>query len=227
MVRNTKKEYIEATYNILVQDGIDGITIRKVADAVGCSSAALYKHFDDLDHLISLASVRFLRSYAEDTRMLSRLDLNPLELNLQLWECFAYYSFENIPIFENLFFGKNIENIQKNISDYYQEFPDELTDMRGYLNLLMRSSNIMERDFIMLKRGVDAGMIDLESADYLSKTDIYVFRGMLASYRLTYKEPGVAQKAIREFMNIITRNYNDQLLPGVSILICEPYRKRE
>ena len=40
--KNLKRDYIEATYDILCENGMEGFTIRKVAEKVGCSSAALY-----------------------------------------------------------------------------------------------------------------------------------------------------------------------------------------
>ena len=61
--KNLKRDYIEATYEILRESGMEGFTIRSVAERVGCSSAALYKHFTDANHLLSLASVRYLRKY--------------------------------------------------------------------------------------------------------------------------------------------------------------------
>jgi len=66
-----------------------------VAEEVGCSSAALYRHFPDVDKLVAVASIRCLYDYMEDARYLSRVEMNPLELNLQLWECLAFYSFRN------------------------------------------------------------------------------------------------------------------------------------
>ncbi|MEE0775793.1 MAG: TetR/AcrR family transcriptional regulator [Bacillota bacterium] len=210
--RNLKRDYIEATYDILCEVGMEGFTIRKVADRVGCSSAALYKHFSDAEHLISLASVRYLRNYSADTAFLSQMESDYLEMNLLLWESFAYYSFENIPIFENLFFGKNTKKIQEIVLEYYAEFPDDLAKLSGYFLMIMQSSNLLERDFIMLKRAADEGRITLKSADFLSKTDVYIYRGMLMMYRDSYKEPGVARKATREFIDLLRENYRMHLI---------------
>ena len=40
-----KIRYIEITSEILQQEGIESVTIRKVAERAGCTSAVLYKHF--------------------------------------------------------------------------------------------------------------------------------------------------------------------------------------
>ena len=205
--KNLKKKYIEATYEILQEVGMEGFTIRKVADKVGCSSALLYKHFHDAEYLVSLASVRYLRQYSEDTQMLSSSASDYLELNLLLWESFAFYAFNNIPIFENLFFGKNIEKIQEIVFEYYQEFPEEISGLHGYFPILIQSNNLMERDFMMLKKASDDGQITLADADFLSKTDVYIFRGMLDLYHNSYTDPDVARKATNEYMALIRENY--------------------
>lgn len=210
--KNLKREYIEATYDILCEQGVDGFTIRSVSERIGCSSAALYKHFPDANHLLSLASVRYLRRYSEDTAFLSQMESNYLEMNLLLWESFAYYSFENLPIFENLFFGKNTAKIQEIILEYYAEFPEDLAHLSGYFSMVMQSSNLLERDFIVLKRAADAGMITLESADYLSKMDVYIFRGMITAYREYANESGIARKATKEFMDLLRHNYRIHLI---------------
>ena len=210
--KNLKRDYIEATYDILCENGMEGFTIRKVAEKVGCSSAALYKHCKDADHLLSLASLRYLSQYSEDIAFLSQLESDYLEMNLLMWESFAYYSFLNIPIFENLFFGKETSNIQEIVLEYYTEFPEDLTKLSGYFKMIIQSNNLRERDFIMLKRAADEGQLTLESADLLSRMDVYIFRGMLMAYRETYREAGVAKKATKEFVDILRKNYRLHLL---------------
>ena len=59
----TKKRFILSTYHkLLVQDSSE-ISVRKLAEENGCSIAALYKHFESLDYLIAVASIRFLDEY--------------------------------------------------------------------------------------------------------------------------------------------------------------------
>ncbi|MFR3548257.1 TetR/AcrR family transcriptional regulator, partial [Blautia sp.] len=55
---NTKQMLIEAAYNMILEKGAENIRVRDLAKRVGCSAAALYKHFESLDYLLALASVR-------------------------------------------------------------------------------------------------------------------------------------------------------------------------
>ena len=58
-----KQKFIKVTSEILQEEGREGVNIRRVASEAGCTSAVLYKHFDNLEHLIMLASIQFLEPY--------------------------------------------------------------------------------------------------------------------------------------------------------------------
>jgi|GEM_PF-1673590 len=219
MTRKTKKDYIEAAYALIVKEGIEHVTIRQVADEVGSSSASLYRHFDNLDHLLALASVRFLRSYSNDASYIAQVDLNPMELELELWECFAYYAFKDVPIFENLFFGGDSDRTQHIILEYYYNFPEELSHVRPYITEMMSEGNLIMRDRYVLTQAVKSGMITEESCMRLSKIATYLLRGMLQAYRETYQVEGVARRAMIEFMDLMRSLYLSALLPGHTILI--------
>ena len=58
--------FVEATEKILKEEGIPGVTIRRIAAEAGYNSATLYNYFQDLDELILFGSVCFLRDYLLD-----------------------------------------------------------------------------------------------------------------------------------------------------------------
>jgi AcrR family transcriptional regulator len=47
-----KAKYIEAAYELLVEEGLENASIRKIAARAGTSSTALYKHFDNKEELL-------------------------------------------------------------------------------------------------------------------------------------------------------------------------------
>ena len=216
-----KRKYIEAAYELLERDGVQGVSIRKVAEEVGCSSAALYRHFPDIEKLVAVASIRFLRDYIEDARLLSKVDLNPLELNLQLWECLSYYSFRNADVFENLFFGGADGGLYVDaVMEYFDEYPEDLAGLKDFmLDMFRNATTIAERDSILLNRAVEAGMISGNAASYLCKVDTYLFRGMLADVCGRDLGEDDFRWITREFMDLIIRGYTTQLEEGYSILV--------
>ena len=224
LVTGAKRKYIEAAYELLERDGLEGVSIRKVADEVGCSSAALYRHFPDIDKLIAVASIRFLRDYIEDARLLSKVDLNPLELNLQLWECLAYYSFRNAGVFENLFFGSVDGSLYSEATlEYFAEYPEELDGLKDFmLDMFKNATTIAERDSILLNRAAEIGMVSPDAAAYLCAMDTYLFRGMLADVRGRDFHDDDFRWVTKEFMSLVIRNYTTQLEAGYSILTVKP-----
>lgn len=220
---NAKQKYIEAAYNLLLTDGPTGVSIRRVADEVGCSSAALYRHFPDINKLIATASIRFLRDYAEDARILSKVELNPLELNLQLWECLAYYSFRHAAVFENLFFGENAHDLYgPAVTEYYECYPEDFLGLKDFMLDMFTNATITERDSILLNMAAEAGMLTADAATYLCKIDSYLFRGMLADVRQRDVSEEDFRWVTREFMDLLIRSYTTQLEEGYSILVVKP-----
>ncbi len=223
-MENSKRKYIEATYELLRDEGLESATIRNVAKRVGCSNPAIYRHFRDLDELISIASLRFLHDYSEDARTLSQVDLNPLELNLQLWECLAYYSFEYAPIMKRFFFPKNPETSfhKADVEEYYRCFPEDIVDFKSFMLDMFQNWDLRKRNSILLHRAVENGMLDADVADRLIDIDILLFRGMLASLENTYRDKNAARAAARRFMQLIVEDYQLRLKPGFSILVVTP-----
>ena len=48
--------FIEATEKLIRSDGVEGLSIRKIASEAGYNSATLYNYFEDLEHLVLFGS---------------------------------------------------------------------------------------------------------------------------------------------------------------------------
>jgi AcrR family transcriptional regulator len=59
----TRKEYIQKAQEILEKSGEKDISIRKIADELGCSSAALYRYFSSKDELVYYLNLKVLEGY--------------------------------------------------------------------------------------------------------------------------------------------------------------------
>ena len=93
-----KIKYVRITGEILKTEGMEGVSIRKVAQRAGCTSAVLYKHFENKEHLIMLASIHFLEPYINEfMEQVPRTDITPLQMDLMLWKIFIYEAFRNQP----------------------------------------------------------------------------------------------------------------------------------
>ena len=55
--------FINATIELMEEEGIENLSIRKVADRAGYNSATLYHYFSNLDELELFASIKCLDEY--------------------------------------------------------------------------------------------------------------------------------------------------------------------
>lgn len=206
-----KRLFVETTYQILKEEGPEGIKIRRLAKDLNCTSTVIYRYFDNLDHLIALASIRFFNEYIVDFRnMVSdpQILTDPYGLNIKMWGCLAKHAFKNIPIYENLFFGKYQHSLGEVIFEYYQLFLDDSKkDFDGYSVSILFNDDLFQRDFVLLRRAAALGTITTQEAQTLSQIECHIFRGVLLKYRDHYKEEGIAQKATDEFNGLISELY--------------------
>lgn len=61
--------FINATIELMEKEGIENLTIRKVAEQAKYNSATLYHYFSNLDELELFASVKCLDEYMQVTNL--------------------------------------------------------------------------------------------------------------------------------------------------------------
>ena len=125
MSSNKKNELILQTYEMLKTTSPEDIKIRSIAAACNCTSTVIYKHFDDLDHLLRFSSVRFLENYIIDIQKDINEASDSLEMLVSMWRTFSYYAFENLFAADIHFgFGVDLKNVSEirftNIISYFR-----------------------------------------------------------------------------------------------------------
>ena len=56
--------FVNVAYDLSVDEGIDSLTIRKIAENAGYNSATIYNYFENLDHLVFYTAMRSIKDYA-------------------------------------------------------------------------------------------------------------------------------------------------------------------
>ena len=161
--------FIEATQELMKEDDIDKISIRKIAKKAGYNSATLYYYFEDLEHLILFASIRYLREYTSALAKNIKKDMTTLEKYRTVYETFNYYAFRSPVIFHNMFFGKYSPMLLNVIKEYYDIFPDDLSGHEDLLRNLLTQGNMYERDKQIVNQLVKEGTLNEEKADMTLK----------------------------------------------------------
>ena len=131
--------FIQVAIQIIQEEGLNALSIRKVAQRAGYNSATLYYYFSNFEELCIFSCMHLIDEYAKELQSYLAQARTPLEKYLKIWECFCIYSFRNPDEFWLLFF-KHLEEGEK-ISQYFKEyyliFPENWTDeVREYEEIL-------------------------------------------------------------------------------------------
>ena len=176
----TKKRFVMLTYHKLCEKKASEITVRDLARENGCSAAALYRHFESLEYLIAVASVRFLDEYMRQYASLLDSDRDLLEIYIEGWELFNQYAFARPDIYYRLFWGTDNGVFGAAFQDYFELFPFKGSEKyTAYYYTLLFNENMQERDFIVLRRLENARRISSEDALFCSYTNPLIVKGLI------------------------------------------------
>ena len=100
-VHMTRERIFAAAKVVLEQEGIPGLTIRKVAARAGVSPMAMYRHFADKDALLNALVEDGLAAWESLVRRLRAQD--PMQWLEQLTEAFLSFALEQPHLFDAAF----------------------------------------------------------------------------------------------------------------------------
>ena len=93
---------------MLKEDGIEGLSLRKLADKVGVSRTAPYHHFKDKNELLcAIAEVGFSRWQADAREIFAQENISTREKYRQFFQGYIGYAADN-PEMYDLMFGRTI-----------------------------------------------------------------------------------------------------------------------
>ncbi|MDD6569472.1 MAG: TetR family transcriptional regulator [Acidaminococcus sp.] len=186
--------FVEATEKILKEEGIGGVTIRRVAAEAGYNSATLYNYFRDLDDLILFGSVCFLREYLVELSRELQPGMTSLERYRTIYRCFNDHAFQAPEIFYNMFFGKYSDRLEEIIQIYYLElFPEELKDLPEDARQMVLRGNLVDRDRVVMQHMVEEGYVEAGRAGatleiIVALHESYIHRACLAEGQETIEK---------------------------------------
>ncbi|WP_100398816.1 TetR/AcrR family transcriptional regulator [Bacillus sp. FJAT-44742] len=170
--------FIDATSEIIEQEGMDKITIRKIADLAGFNSATIYNYFEELSHLIFFASMRYIKKYVNALPEYLASSNDPLEEYLKMWECFSRFSFSDPQIYYSVFSSNLGCPAEKLLKEYYGMFPTDLVEVPEELREMLLESNLTKRDRIALNACIEKGYIKAGDANQISEMHYLIWQGM-------------------------------------------------
>lgn len=171
--------FIDATNELIDENGIGEITLRKVADKAGYNSATLYNYFENLDHLIFYAAMGNMQEYSNALSLYLVDAKNAMDIFLKVWECFCDYSFDKPEIYNAIFFSNLNNDMEHYIAEYYKLFPLDLTTINPQVSTMLLKRDINKRGETTVVTCVNEGYILPEDANKLNDLTLLIYEGML------------------------------------------------
>lgn len=209
----TKRKLVEAAYQTLQEEGFEHIKARNVAGKAGYAATAIYKHFGSLNYLITMASFRVLEEYNQENMELSSTITDCVMRSKLSWKSFLHHAFRNVPVFENLFWGKAKDIFEEAVTEYFQLYPEGFRNHTStFFYLASFSASIEERDFMLFRRAANEGRLTMEDAVYVSRVNSMIAHAALREHMEDYKDPVIARRAEENCYRLIVKTIDKCLI---------------
>ena len=177
--RRVMMYFIEATQELILNESIENLSIKKIADTAGYNTATIYNYFEDLEELILYSSIDYLKIYLKDLKSEINSNMKAIEMYETIYKVFVHHSFEKPEIFHTLFFGKYSYKLEKIIKKYYEIFPDDITGQTDITKSVLVEGNIHNRDLPVIKQMIKEGSILEEEAPYIMEAIVRIHQSYL------------------------------------------------
>lgn len=147
--------FIKVTQQIIEEEGIQKVSIRKIAALSGFHNSTIYLYFSDLDELVMLASIMRFQQYSAALERQSEKQADAYDNFFNIWECFCESAFQYACVFNNFFFGKYSDNLPRFLNIYYDLFPNEKNKYTKDIEAMYFGKNYTERCMKILLPLVD------------------------------------------------------------------------
>lgn len=171
--------FIDAADTLMVEGGIQEVSLRKIADKAGYNSATLYNYFENLDHLIFYAAMKNIKDYAMALETYVEKGSNAMYRFLRVWECFCDYAYDKPEIYNAIFFANLNKDINYYVNEYYEFFPEEVGSHNSTISTMLLKNDISDRAMVLVEDCVDEGYISPKDAEKVNDMTLLIFEGML------------------------------------------------
>ena len=194
------KYFVDATVEIIEKEGYKNVTIRKVADIAGYNSATIYNYFDNLEHLLFFASMRYLQEYIDELPTYITGAKDSREVYLLVWQCYVECSFKKPEIYYIIFFSNLKKDLEQYVEQYFSYFPLDVKKYPNVIREMLLSNSINKRSLILMKPCIEENLVSKERAEIIDNLIICVYESMLIKvYRGSIKA-SVATELVNNYI---------------------------
>ena len=173
----TKRDYIKKTQEIILAEGREAASIRRIAKEMGCSSASLYRYFENQAELIYYAELNQLSGYIKRLNEAEKNWTNIWDRYVGIWDCYCREAFRNPDVYDLLFLKSENTKLNATITEYYEMFPEAVGETNEFFMAMLRQKDFRARDYEICKKCIEEGALDLESAAQLNRLACVLYEG--------------------------------------------------
>ncbi len=172
LVRNG---FVHAAKEIVLQEGVEGVSVRKVAQATGYSYATIYHYFTDLNELLLAVKDQMVDDVAAHFSVGENAPYRSVDELKQSNRAYVQYYLERPNVY-HFFYHYRFENVPA--PDYDSKFQDGWD---------LAYSSFVER-----------GLVRQQDVRIVAKTIIYGIQGLLALY---FSSNGLTQQVLYQSLD--------------------------
>lgn len=197
--------FIDAAVQIIDEEGIDGVSIRKVADIAGYNSATLYNYFDDLPHLLFFASLTYMEEYIDDLPNYIRYVENAEDMYLMVWDVFLDHAFLKPSVYRTLFFSDLKRDRDIYVTEYYALYPYDIKKFPPRLRRMIEHTYIFDRTKILLQDCVEEGFVRESAVGPIIDITLSILESQLRAVEKGSQSAGSGKEKCRDYIHLIYR----------------------
>ena len=198
----TRMDYIQKANEIIKNEGVGAVSIRRIAKEMGCSTASLYRHFSNLSELLYYAELRNLEPYIGRLNKAQKSWDNIWDIYVGVWDCYSREAFKHPDAYNLLFFKYSNSKMQRSIREYYEMFPSDIEKTNRFFYEMLQTPDFFSRDFEMCKKCIRANAITYENAVRLNRMVCMLFKG----YFKTVLDEGVEEEEIEWHVDVFVKD---------------------
>ena len=186
--------FLRATREVIDTEGLEQVSIRKIADRTEMNSATLYLYFSNVNVLITMALLSYLENYCRTLADDNQKMKTPEDVLMHTWDVFCRYAVENPAVFYHIFYADHTATLTDIVDEYYRLFPEHLQDIEGPVLDMLREGSLTERSWKVFWPVAGARGISEENARMANDMLVAYFRALLEARQ---KNPETAQDSAR------------------------------
>lgn len=199
----SRKDYIIKASEIIKNEGVQSVSIRRIAAELGCSSASMYRYFKNLDELLFYAQLDTLNDYIMDLSKREKEWKDLWDVHFGIWRSYATEAFKNPCAFELLFYRNLDKDPGATLKEYYKMFPNAIVLVSPNLKDMLEIPGYYERDYYMCRLLVGEGKISEENAKKMNHIECTLFLGYFKYIQEMGIEPNQIPSKVEQFVSEI------------------------